>query len=111
MRNLQIEHAPIAALKPSANNARTHSKKQIRQIAQSIEKFGFNNPILVDDQSCIVAGNGRFEAAKLLGLSHVPAVSLSHRAITTSALTSSPTTSSRKKPVGITTSLPSNCRS
>ena len=47
---------------------RTHSKAQLKQIAASIRTFGFNNPVLVDKDNGIVAGHGRVEAAKLLGL-------------------------------------------
>jgi DNA modification methylase len=68
----------IDQLKPYARNARTHSKKQIKQIAASIERFGFTNPVLVSDNSEIIAGHGRVEAAKLLGLPTVPTIALSH---------------------------------
>ena len=78
MRNLQIEQTPIHALRPHRQNARTHSKRQIRQIANSIRRFGFCNAILVDDDLTILAGHGRVEAAKLLGLTSVPTVRLSH---------------------------------
>jgi ParB-like nuclease domain len=53
-------------LRPHLNNARTHSKKQIRHIANSIAKFGFCNPVLVDDAKQIIAGHGSVEAAKLV---------------------------------------------
>ena len=69
---------PIASLKPYARNARTHSKKHIRQIAASIERFGFVNPVLISDVGEIVAGHGRVEAAKQFGLSSVPMLTLSH---------------------------------
>lgn len=68
----------ISQLKPYARNARTHSKKQIKQIAASIEQFGFTNPVLVSDCGDIIAGHGRVEAAKLLGMSSVPTIALSH---------------------------------
>lgn len=68
----------IADLKPWANNPRTHSKKQIRQIADSIREFGFVNPVLIDGQNRIIAGHGRVEAAKLLGVTEVPAVRIDH---------------------------------
>ena len=67
-----IEHIAPRDLIPWAKNARTHSKKQIRQIAESIEAFGFVNPILIDEQSRIMAGHGRVKAALHLGLSTVP---------------------------------------
>jgi ParB-like nuclease domain len=74
----RIKLCPISRLTPYRNNARTHSKKQIRQIANSIKRFGFNNPVLVDDAGEIIAGHGRVEAAKLLGLAGVPTLRLSH---------------------------------
>jgi DNA modification methylase len=68
----------ITSLRPYARNARTHSKKQIRQIAGSIERFGFTNPVLISDENEILAGHGRVEAAKLLGMVKVPTIALSH---------------------------------
>jgi ParB-like chromosome segregation protein Spo0J len=73
-----IEAMAVARLRPCARNARTHSQKQIRQIADSIRKFGFTNPVLIGDDDEIIAGHGRVEAAKLIGLQSVPAVRLSH---------------------------------
>lgn len=78
MTNLTIEQMKTSALKPYARNARTHSKKQVRQIAESITAFGFNNPVLIGDDNEIVAGHGRYAAAKHLGLETVPCVRLSH---------------------------------
>lgn len=75
---MKIETLSIKSLRPYPRNARSHSKKQIRQIARSIETFGFCNPVLVDDQDQIIAGHGRVAAAKLLGLESVPTVKLSH---------------------------------
>jgi DNA modification methylase len=76
--SLTVEMLPLETLQPYARNARTHSKKQIRQIAKSIRRFGFCNPILIDDRGEIIAGHGRVAAAKLLGISVVPTVRLSH---------------------------------
>ena len=73
-----LERAPVRALKPNRKNARKHSKQQVKQIAASIERFGFNNPILVDDAFGVLAGHGRLEAAKLLGMVEVPVIKLSH---------------------------------
>jgi len=73
-----IVNRKIDALKPYHRNARTHSKKQIRQIADSITRFGFTNPVLVSDDGDIIAGHGRVEAAKLLGMREVPTLALSH---------------------------------
>src|SRR5437762_10489940 len=75
---MKNDYTPVRELRPYPNNARTHSKKQIRQIANSIKKFGFCNPILIDDKKQIIAGHGRVEAAKLLGIDAVPTCRLSH---------------------------------
>ena len=74
----RVEWAPIESLRPNPKNARTHSKKQIRQIARSIRQFGFLNPAIVDDANTILAGHGRFEAARLEGLTHVPILRFNH---------------------------------
>ena len=74
----QLIERDIASLKPYARNARTHSKKQVKQIAASIERFGFTNPVLVSDEGEIIAGHGRVEAVKLLGWKRVPTLALSH---------------------------------
>ena len=78
MSHIQIEQVAVSALRPSPRNARTHSRRQIRKIAKSIERFGFVNPVLVGDDLEIIAGHGRVEAAKLIGLDKVPVVRLSH---------------------------------
>jgi DNA modification methylase len=75
---MNFENRPTHSLRPYSGNARTHSPKQIKQIARSIERFGFNNPVLVDDDDQIIAGHGRVEAAKLLNMKTVPTVRLSH---------------------------------
>lgn len=77
-KHIAIEYRPVTELTAYQNNARTHSKKQIRQIADSITRFGFTNPILTADNGSVIAGHGRLEAAKLLGLPEVPTVRLSH---------------------------------
>jgi len=76
MATLDIVYLSPASLKARATNARTHSKKQIGQIADSITTFGFTNPILIDRDKTVVAGHGRLEAAKLLGLKSVPTIRL-----------------------------------
>jgi len=73
-----LERIPIGSLKPYPRNARTHSKKQIQQIASSIRRFGFTNPVLIDDDLSIIAGHGRVAAAKLLEMTEVPCLRLSH---------------------------------
>src|SRR6516165_3202785 len=76
--NWQIEQVPLARLTACKANARTHSPKQLRQIAASLKRFGFIVPVLVNAENQIVAGHGRVEAAKLLGLKEVPALRLNH---------------------------------
>src|SRR5271165_3185263 len=73
-----IEVMPVRRLRPYGKNARTHSRQQIQQIAESIRSFGFTNPVLISDENEIIAGHGRVEAAKLIGLQSVPTVRLSH---------------------------------
>ncbi len=74
----RIELWPIERLVPYERNARTHSSRQVRQIANSIAEFGFTNPILVDTKDGIIAGHGRLLAARLLKLPQVPVIILSH---------------------------------
>ena len=74
----RVERVAIAELKPYANNPRTHSKKQIRQIADSIRTFGWTNPILIDAGGGVIAGHGRLLAAKHLGLDSVPTLRIDH---------------------------------
>jgi hypothetical protein len=74
--SLFIEYKSPSALTPFARNARTHSKRQVRQIAESIRMFGFNNPVLIDTNNRIIAGHGRVEAARILGMDRIPTVCL-----------------------------------
>ena len=69
-----MQSIAVDALKPDARNARTHSRKQIRQIADSITAFGFMVPIVIDEGNNIIAGGGRYAAAVLLGLQEVPVI-------------------------------------
>jgi ParB-like chromosome segregation protein Spo0J len=69
-----IEIALLSDLKPPRRNGRTHSKKQIRQIANSILRFGWTYPILTDENKQIIAGVGRSKAAEQLGLQNVPVI-------------------------------------
>src|SRR5246500_2137611 len=75
---LKIVYRPIEQLKPDPANPRLHSKKQIRQVAKSIETFGFNVPILVDADLNVICGHGRLLAARELGMTEVPTLSLDH---------------------------------
>ena len=74
----QITHCPPTTLTPWPRNARTHSTKQIRQIAASIRQFGFTTPVLIDEAGTILAGHGRVAAAKFLSLPTVPCLPLTH---------------------------------
>ena len=74
----KIAYMRTRDLVPNPNNARTHSRRQIEQIARSIERFGFNNPILIDSGKQILAGHGRVAAAKLLGIDPIPALKIEH---------------------------------
>ena len=75
--NLLIEYFDASRLWPNPRNSRVHSRKQIRQIVKSITEFGFTNPLLIDENMIILAGHGRWEAAKLCGLKQLPCVVLS----------------------------------
>jgi len=76
VKNVEIIVRKIDELRPRANNPRTHSNKQLEQIASSIQKFGFTNPVLVDADGCIIAGHGRVEAAKMIGVTEVTTLCL-----------------------------------
>ena len=69
-----VERRSIAELKPYLNNARSYSKEQVAQLAASMREWGFTNPVLIDEAGMIIAGHGRVEAAKLLGVAQVPAI-------------------------------------
>lgn len=74
MKTREYKKIAVADLVTYDRNARTHSAEQIRQLCRSIEEFGFTNPVLVDEQSRVIAGHGRIEAAAALGLSEVPCI-------------------------------------
>jgi hypothetical protein len=74
----RLELWPIERLRPYDRNPRTHSNDQIAKIAASMVEFGWTNPILIDETDGILAGHGRLQAAKHLGLSEVPVVQLAH---------------------------------
>lgn len=75
---MKIEQIKIENLKPYQRNSRTHSADQIAKVANSIREFGFTNPILIQGDGTVVAGHGRLEAAKQLGLEQVPCIRLDH---------------------------------
>jgi 16S rRNA G966 N2-methylase RsmD len=75
---LAVRYQPIATLRLDPQNPRLHSRKQVRQIANSIASFGFNVPVLVDAEQSVIAGHGRVLAAKELGWDEVPVIALEH---------------------------------
>lgn len=77
IRHQPIATFPIDKLRPNPRNARNHSKKQIRQLANSIARFGWTYPIVVDENTVILAGHARYSAAQLLGCHTVPVIVLS----------------------------------
>lgn len=76
MRQLAVEYIDIVDLIAYKRNARTHSDEQIEQVSQSIKEFGFTNPVLIDEKNELIAGHGRTEAARRLGMTEVPAIRL-----------------------------------
>ena len=78
LNDRRVETVPVSRLIAYKGNARTHSRRQIRQIAGSIKRFGFVNPVLADDADRIIAGHGRVEAAKLIGIAAVPVLRVTH---------------------------------
>jgi DNA modification methylase len=77
-RSLSVVFRPVADLRLDPNNARLHTQNQIRQVARSIETFGFIVPVLIDAQGQLIAGHGRVLAAQLLSITHVPSIMLEH---------------------------------
>lgn len=79
MENLKIEYIGIDRLTPYPDNSKIHTKEQIRHIANSIREFGFNDPLgIAGDDNIVLEGNGRIEAAMLLGMTELPCVRLDH---------------------------------
>ena len=76
--SLEIIYRSVDGLRPDPANPRCHSKKQVRQIAESIKAFGFNVPILIDRDGNVVAGHGRVAACRELGMTQVPTLCLDH---------------------------------
>lgn len=74
----KLEYLPVTKLTAYETNSRTHSDEQISQIAASINEFGFTNPVLIDPDNTIIAGHGRVQAAKQIGMDEVPCLRLSH---------------------------------
>lgn len=75
---MDIQNLALADLTPFDRNSKSHPQSQVESVARSIEAFGFNNPILVDQDRVIVAGHCRYQAARLMKLEHVPCIVLEH---------------------------------
>src|SRR5258708_1099627 len=73
---LNVTYRPVGELIPDPRNARTHPKRKIDQIKASIEAFGFTNPVLADPEGHIIAGHGRLLAARAMGLTELPVITL-----------------------------------
>ena len=73
---LIVVRRSVGDLKPYPRNARQHSRKQLRKIAESLQRFGWTNPILVDEDGMVLAGHGRLEAARMLGWDTVETICL-----------------------------------
>ena len=74
MQHREIAFVSVRKLRPNKRNARTHPQKQIRQIENSYRRFGWTNPIIIDENNAILAGHGRYQAALQLGLREVPVI-------------------------------------
>lgn len=75
-KKMDTKNIDLEKLTPYKNNARKHTQEQIKQIANSIEEFGFVNPILIDENKMILAGHGRYLAAKFLKLQECPTIQI-----------------------------------
>lgn len=73
----KVEYVPVGDLKPYAKNAKKHPKEQVERIKESIEKFGFRQNLVIDDDGVVVIGHGRLLAAKELGIDKVPCIRVS----------------------------------
>ncbi len=79
MEDLKIEYIDIEKLNHYENNSKIHTKEQIQHIANSIQEFGFNDPLgIAGSDNIVLEGNGRVEAAKILGMTKIPCVRLDH---------------------------------
>ncbi|MGL5124528.1 MAG: ParB/Srx family N-terminal domain-containing protein [Fusobacteriaceae bacterium] len=75
---MEIVIKKLNDLKQYKRNAKLHPEWQIEQIKKSIEKFGFNDPIAIDEKNVIIEGHGRFLACKMLGMDMIPVIILNH---------------------------------
>ena len=105
----KLELRRTSSLKPYAGNARRHSKRQVKQTAKSIQRWGFTNPVLVSDDDEIIAGHGRVMAAKEIGMQEIPTSDCLISLLPSDAHTSSLTISSQRTQAGTPKCLRSNC--
>ena len=108
-QELNIQYQEVNSLTAYSRNARTHSKRQIQQIAHSIKEFGFTSPILINRDQMIIAGHGRVQAAKKLGMNRVPTICLETCQRIRSEPMSLRITNSPKMLAGMKRSSRSNC--
>jgi DNA modification methylase len=73
-----VENVPIDQIRPDPRNPRNHRDRHVKALAKCIAEFGFNVPVLIDDNGQLIAGHGRYAAALLLGLAAIPAIRLKH---------------------------------
>ena len=78
MDKLKIEYISLDDIKTYENNAKLHPAEQIEQIKKSIQEFGFNDPIAIDENNVIIEGHGRYIACKELGINEVPIIRLNN---------------------------------
>jgi hypothetical protein len=78
IQDTKLERVPLGAVHPNPRNAKRHPRKQIDLLSESIRQLGFNNPIIVDEANEILAGHGRYAAARRLGVSEIPIIRLTH---------------------------------
>ena len=78
MKDLKIEYIDIKNIIPYVNNAKDHPDWQVNQIVSSIQEFGFNDPIAIDDKNTIIEGHGRLKAALKMDMKKVPVIKLGH---------------------------------
>ncbi|AJI54344.1 site-specific DNA-methyltransferase [Francisella philomiragia] len=69
---MKIQNIEIEKIIPDINNARTHDSEQIKKLASAIDRYGFNNPLVVNQKNIILSGHARYEASKLLEIKEVP---------------------------------------
>lgn len=75
---LHIEYVPLASLRGTFRLIKSHNARQLRKLANAINRVGFNVPVLVDEDLDVVSGHARVKAAELVGLAQIPVIRVSH---------------------------------